>query len=81
MMTLPRRVMLLIAVALVMAAIMIASGLPASASNSKDQPPGPPTYSGMAGKSGNGGGAVIHTKSGGNMVFNKNGFNCHKACR
>ena len=41
-----RRIMVLVTVALVMAALMALSALPVLAVNSGNQPPGPPTVSG-----------------------------------
>ncbi len=72
-----KRLSLLLALAVLVTTIMIASALPAVAGNSGDHDRKPPTYSGNTGKSGKGGGVVIHRQGGGDDVFNKRGFVCN----
>jgi hypothetical protein len=68
-----RRIMMLVTVALVMAALMALSALPVMAVNSGTQPPGPPTVSGSPDTEG---ARAFHCKTigaKGATVTNKNG--------
>ena len=68
-----RRIMMLVAVALVMAALMALSALPVMAVNSGNQPPGPPFQSGSPNPEG---ARAFHCKTidlKGASVTNKNG--------
>jgi hypothetical protein len=67
-----KRVLALLTVALVMAAMMLAMGAQAFAKNSGDQPPGPPTTSGSE-TIANNGSEVDHAGGGGTCVIHFKG--------